>query len=349
MTEKPLLTICVPAYNSEKTIAKTLSSILGQTYPNFEILFSDNNSTDNTLRIVESFKSPKIIVRKNRLFPEQNKHSYLGCYDNYNGCLQSGLIKGEFVAFWHSDDIYEKEIAERQVNFLMQHPEVGAVFTMAAVMDQNDKITGAKNLPKKLKSMKKEIFDFANIFKEILYNGNTFLITPTFMARTKIFKELGEFTSENDFGTSSDLEMWLRIAQKYPIAILQEKLMRHRTGGGGKSYLRNREKQADFFKAVDYYLNSSLNSLKIEKKYLRQYKYQKDFDNTLRAMNLLVKNETNKAKELITNPFSWKLAMAFFENITLLRIKVLLLKIILFFGINFGFGKFLGKTLRKIF
>ena len=346
MENNPLLTICIPSYNSQKTIKKTLDSILLQTYPNFEVVFSDNNSTDKTIEIVESFKNPKITIRKNKLYEDQKKYPYLGCYDNYNGCIQSGLIKGTFVAFWHSDDIYKKEMAQKQVEFLIKNPEVGAVFTMATTINQYDKVVGERKLSNNLKEMHKQIYNFEDIFKEIIYSGNTFLITPTFMTRTSIFKELGEFSSEKDFGTSCDLEMWLRIAKKYPIAIIDEKLILHRVGGGSRSYLKSRSKQADFFCVIDYYLKDSAT---VEENYLNQYEYQKDFDNTLRAVNFLVKGNVSEAAKLVSNPFSGNLLSAFFENPSILRAKVLFLKFVLFLGINLGFGKYLGKLLNKVF
>ncbi|MBI1866406.1 MAG: glycosyltransferase [Candidatus Staskawiczbacteria bacterium] len=346
MTEDPLLTICVTTYNSEKTIKKTLESVLAQTYPNFEILVSDNGSSDNTEKIVESFKKEhaNITVRKNIPNIKPGKF-YDGCYDNCNGCLRSGLIKGEFISFWHSDDIYQKTIATEQVEFLIDNLEVGAVFTLGNIIDSGDKIVGKFRLPKELH--KKNTYHFTEIFKAILRYGNTFLITPTFMARTEIFKKVWLFHDEGLFGTSGDLEMWLRILETYPIGILQKNLICYRTGGGGKQHNRVSTEQAGFFKVMDYYLIEKSYLDKMDKISLRQYEYQKYFDNTLRAMNFLIKGQESEAKNIINHSFSFKIFRAFFENMNILRAKVLALKIILFIGINLGLGKYLGKILYR--
>ncbi len=344
MKPDPLLTICVPAYNSQKTVGRTLESILEQTYLNFEVLVSDNNSTDDTIKIAESFKDQKVTIRKNIQTIVSNK--YMGCYDNYNGCIKSGLIRGEFVAFYHSDDIYNKEIAEREVAFLMDHPEVGAVFTMANKIDQNDNIIGKRQLPKDLTMLKKNIYQFPEIFKSILCNGNIFLITPTFMTRTKIFNEIGLF-SEEQFGTSSDLEMWLRILKKHPIGILKNPLINHRISGGGKSYSKARSKRADFFKVIDYYLQKD--SLpEIEKKTLRQYELQKYLDDILLAINFFVRNQITEAIMLLKKPLTFAIIQALFENISITRIKIVVLKIVLLVGIFLGLTKPLSKLLKKI-
>ena len=56
MTElKPHISICIPTYNGEKFIARTIQSVLDQTFSNFEIIVSDDGSTDKTLEIVRSF------------------------------------------------------------------------------------------------------------------------------------------------------------------------------------------------------------------------------------------------------------------------------------------------------
>lgn len=342
----PLITICLLTHNSERFLEKTLKSVLGQTYDNFEILVSDNYSTDKTEQIIRSFqkKNNNIIFRKNIPNIKLGK-VYDGCYDNCNGCLSSGLIKGKFVCFFHSDDIYEKTIVEKEVKFLMENPGAGAIFTLGNIIDRNEKVLGKFKLPRDLRD--KNIHNFMEIFRAILKYGNMFLITPTFMARKEIFKKTGVFNWE-DFITSGDLEMWLRIAEKYPIGILSENLINYRLGGGGKKYHNLRTEKADFFKVMDYFLQTKKYASKIDKKNIRQYEYQKYFDDTLRAMNFLKKNQINEAKKIINEPFSWEFFRAYLENMTMLRTKILTLRIILFFGINLGLGRYLGKILYKL-
>lgn len=341
--KKPLLTICVPTYNSEKFLEKSLKSIVNQDYSNFEILVSDNGSTDRTEQIVKSLKSPKIFFRKNIQNPNSNT-KIIRVFNNWNSCLTSGLIKSDFVAFYHSDDLLESSIARKEMEFLIENPGVGAVFTMGRIIDENDKIIKKFIMPKDIEE--KNIFNFMEIFETILKHGNIFLLTPTFMARTHIFKEVGLF-NEKDFEVSGDLEMWLRISQKYPIGIINEGLLNYRVGGMSKKYNNLRTIRADYFDVMDRFLNNRTLFNKINKKLLLQYEYQKDFDDTLRAMNFLMKNEIAEAKKLINHSFSFNVFRAFFENIKIIRIKVMALKILLWIGINAGFGKTLGKILYK--
>ena len=85
----------------------------------------------------------------------------------------------------------------------------------------------------------------------------------------------------------------------------------------------------------------------MDKKSLRQYKYQKDFDNTLRAMNFLIKDDVASAKKLTNKSLSFDIILAFFENINLLRVKVFILKIVMLVCLNVHAGKFLGRMLSQ--
>ena len=115
LNTEPLVTIGIPTYNSERYIKPCLESILRQTYSNLEIIVSDNGSADDTEKMVFSYKDPRIKFNKN---PEN-----LYCYGNYNVII--GLAKGELVAIYHSDDVYESSIVEKEVEFLQNHPGAG--------------------------------------------------------------------------------------------------------------------------------------------------------------------------------------------------------------------------------
>lgn len=346
MMKNPLLTICVLTHNAEKFLAKTLNSILEQTYPNFEILASDNYSNDRTEEIIRNFRkqSRKIIFRENPK-PQSSDKDYIGCYYNYNSCIKSDLIRGEFVAFCHDDDVYEKDFAKKGVEFLIQNPEVAAVFTTVNMINQEDKKIGQLGLPKELK--KKNVYNFKQIFKALLNNGNTFLQTPTFITRKGVFEKVGLFNEEK-FRTSADLDIWLRILENYSIAILDKPLVSWRVGGGGKDYQHLCTERSDFFKVMDYYLDSKNYRQKVEKKFLRQYKYQKRFNDTLRVMNFLIKGEKEKARELLKSPFPYSRFLAFFENLSIKKIKGALLRTILKLGIFLGLGKPLAQFLYKL-
>ncbi|MDI6720940.1 MAG: glycosyltransferase family A protein, partial [Candidatus Aenigmarchaeota archaeon] len=82
---KPLVSICIPNYNSERFIKQTIKSALSQSYPNIEVIVCDNASTDNSCNIIKSF-GKKIRRYRNKINIGQN--------DNLNKCIS--LSKGKY-------------------------------------------------------------------------------------------------------------------------------------------------------------------------------------------------------------------------------------------------------------
>ena len=67
------------------------------------------------------------------------------------------IAKGEFVAFYHSDDMYESDIVEKEVEFLQNHADVAAVFTLDRLINENDKVIAKTNILKELREIE-ELF-----------------------------------------------------------------------------------------------------------------------------------------------------------------------------------------------
>jgi glycosyltransferase involved in cell wall biosynthesis len=111
MPSQPLVSVCIPSYNSEEFIAATLESVLSQKFVDFEIIIADDKSTDRTVPIIKGFDDPRIRLIEN----EQN----LGLVRNWNKVLS--CARGEFVKLLGDDDVLYTECLARQVQAL-QHP-----------------------------------------------------------------------------------------------------------------------------------------------------------------------------------------------------------------------------------
>lgn len=284
---QPLVSICIPTYNAEKTVMSTLQSILNQTYHNLEILVIDNASTDNTLSLLQQTNDPRLVVRRN----ERN----IGGEQNWSKCTQ--LTSGEYIAIFHADDLYLPNMIEKQVQAFQDNPSVGAVFTLASHINDRGEVIGYSKLPSELRG--KRIYYLPEIFLSILRNGNS-LMCPSCMVRGKLYKELAPFDYDS-FGTSSDLDMWLRILEKCPIAIIEEKLMCYRvsTTHGSYQFRFLRTDEADFFKVMDYHLAVKSGVLDIPRSVLNKYEFQRSQDKIMRAINYLNKGEPQEAKRLL--------------------------------------------------
>lgn len=104
MQNNKMFTIITPTFNSEKTIERTLKSVLSQTYKNFEYLIIDGKSTDNTLNIIKSYETK--FENKLKVFSEPDS----GIYDAMNKGIKKA--SGELIGIVNSDDFYEPDTLE---------------------------------------------------------------------------------------------------------------------------------------------------------------------------------------------------------------------------------------------
>jgi glycosyltransferase involved in cell wall biosynthesis len=284
----PLVCICLPTYNAEKTVAETLQSIVGQTYKNLIIQVVDNASTDRTLDIVRKFSDPRIEIYQGS--------TNVGGEGNFNRCIE--LAKGDYTAIYHADDIYEPTMVACQVAEFEAGPDVGAVFSEAKLINESNKPIGSVTRPASLKR-KSHHYEFIEIFRAILRHGN-FLICPSAMVRTSIYRdEIKRFRSEL-FGSGADGDVWLRILQRHSISILPDQLIRYRISPSQGSHTINRlrTKRADFFRVVDYYLSQDVIKAEVSQSDLSHYGWQQRRDRVVRAVNYLLQDNAHEAYQL---------------------------------------------------
>lgn len=117
---KPLVSVCIPAYNNAGYIMDAVNSILNQTYPNLELVVVDDCSTDDTYEVLRA-------VQDERLKLYRNEHN-LGMSGNWNRCLK--LCSGEYVKLVGADDMLAENALELEVSALEAHP--------TAVMAESD-------------------------------------------------------------------------------------------------------------------------------------------------------------------------------------------------------------------
>lgn len=135
-----LVSIITPCYNSSKYIAQMMDSVLAQTYPNWELLITDDCSTDNSREIVQSYceKDPRI-----KLFILENNS---GAGVARNKSIEEA--KGRYIAFLDSDDLWKPEKLEMQLAFINEH-KYQFVFCQTEVVNEKGEVIGfSKRRPK---------------------------------------------------------------------------------------------------------------------------------------------------------------------------------------------------------
>jgi glycosyltransferase involved in cell wall biosynthesis len=125
----PRVTVCIPTYNRSTLLARTLESVLAQTYPDFVVAVADNASTDDTASVVASYGDRRI-----RYLPNARN---LGAAANFNVAL--GAAETDFALLLCDDDLLRPEHLERCVAELDAHPRAGFVHTAFDVVDATDR------------------------------------------------------------------------------------------------------------------------------------------------------------------------------------------------------------------
>ena len=168
------VTIIVPAYNAAATIEETLDSLLAQRNIEFEIIVSDNHSTDNTAEIVRNYSDPRISLVTCPVPPPDPGDGLLSVSlssgAHVNSLLDCG--KGELVCFFHADDVYKPDIVSKEAAFLTKYPQASAVFTLGSIINENSEpcYGPPRPLPKPVRHL--ELFDFPTLFEStLLYGG----------------------------------------------------------------------------------------------------------------------------------------------------------------------------------
>ena len=130
----PKVSVVMASYNHEKYVGQAVRSVLDQTYQDFELVITDDSSTDRTAAEIAQFTDPRI-----RLFRSPRNR---GQFVATNHCLREAT--GEYIAVLNSDDVFLPAKLERQVRFLDEHPDVGAVFCQARIIDEQSRIMQGK-------------------------------------------------------------------------------------------------------------------------------------------------------------------------------------------------------------
>ncbi|MBP2654160.1 MAG: glycosyl transferase family 2 [Firmicutes bacterium] len=302
----PKVSICIPSYNSARTICETIDSVLQQSFTNFELLIVDNASTDETVDIVNRYMAKDSRVK---LYTSEEN---IGAERNFTKCIQ--YATGEYTAVYNSDDVYLKDMVEKQVLFLENNKEVAAIFTLAQNIDENGKLGRIRRIPSELTKTGKNGYCFMEIFKGLLKYSN-FITTPSAMVRTKVFK--GDIQKSNCdlYASSADLEVWLRIAEKYPIGIINEVLMKYRisTNSFSYHYARRRTERHDLFLVLSAYVEKYRSCL--DENDLKNYDQLLLKDDISRAINYVLRDERLQARSILKSAikldrvlfcFGWK-------------------------------------------
>ena len=131
-SDRPLVSIVITSYNYAHYIGQTITSVLDQTYDNWELIISDDGSTDNSLEVIRSFIDPRISV----IASETNRGGAIAYADAY------ALCHGKYFTSLDSDDYIDARKLEKQVHYLEEHPDIDVLGTFVLEVDASGQIIG---------------------------------------------------------------------------------------------------------------------------------------------------------------------------------------------------------------
>jgi len=215
----PLVSVCIPTYNRAHYLKESLASIIAQRYASLEILISDNSSTDKTQDVCRTFERQDVRVRYFR------QNANIGMHANHNFLIEKS--RGEFICFFHDDDLYEADIIQRYVEFFRNNPEAGIVCSDWELIDGSGKAVGLRRNKVKMVSSGMEYI------RHTLVSGRSSVCCSGALIRRKALDQI-RFDPNGTIGFS-DFLVWFQISEKYYVGHIPAVLFRYRIHQAGYS------------------------------------------------------------------------------------------------------------------
>ena len=193
--KNPLVSVIMPTYNYGKWISTAIKSILNQDYKNLELLIIDDNSMDNTHKIVKRFLK---FDKRLRYYTTDKRVCNIAKLLN----IGISLAKGDIIARQDADDISIKNRINKQVEFLMQH-DYTSISTQFYILLSNGQLIKDRNK-----------------INNIYFSINKGFIPPlhgTWMFKKSLINKVGMYNE--DFPFAQDIELILRLKIKFHLKI----------------------------------------------------------------------------------------------------------------------------------
>jgi glycosyltransferase involved in cell wall biosynthesis len=201
---KPLVSVVMPVFNAARFLETALKSILGQTFTDFELIVIDDGSTDISSEILANYQKMDARIH---LYTQSNR--------GLAYTLNQGLSRanGDFIARMDADDISLPHRLERQITYMLQHPEVDICGSwVKTICNANNHVTFYSTSHDAIQC-------------ELLFRS-AFAHPATFIRRTLI--ESSEFYYDINYAHCEDYDLWSRLIGKYRGANLPAVLLSYR-------------------------------------------------------------------------------------------------------------------------
>lgn len=202
---KPVVSIIMNCHNGEKYLYKSLNSILSQSFKNWELIFWDNSSIDNSEKIFLKFKDKRFRYFKSK--------KILKLYHARN--LAINKARGKYICFLDTDDLWVKNKLKNQLNFFAQNQNFKIVYSNYYVF--------RKNINERKIKIRNSHLPSGLITQKLINNYNIGILTV--MCEKKLFKDISFQKKYNIIG---DFDFMLRASLKHKIGCIRKPLAFYR-------------------------------------------------------------------------------------------------------------------------
>lgn len=197
------ISVCLLTYNHVEVVESTLMSILDQTITGYEVIVSDDCSTDGTWeRILQ------LAAEDARIKPARTPRN-MGMPGNANFAVAQ--CSRHYVALLHHDDLYRKDLLEKWAGVLDRYPDVAFVFNPYGVFESDFIYEEA---------MPSERIDGRWFLRRHLLAHWDCAVRGTAMIRREAWKEVGGMREQ--FGLLADIDLWMRLAMRWSVGYVPE-------------------------------------------------------------------------------------------------------------------------------
>jgi glycosyltransferase involved in cell wall biosynthesis len=216
--QRPLISVVIASYNHAPFVQSCLRSVLQQGIDNLEIIVTDDGSQDATAQLVAQLATQQAAKPASPQIHLQAFAQNQGACAAMNDAIRRA--RGQYIAVLNSDDQFLPGKLSRQVAFLEQNPEVGAVFGWPTFIDEH----GAPFADATHKDH--AVFHQPNRTRQqwlrhFFDHGNA-LCHPTAMLRREVYDTVGLYDPR--LAQVPDLDQWIRVCMRYDIHVLPEPL-----------------------------------------------------------------------------------------------------------------------------
>ena len=254
--KNPLVSICIPAYNRASYLSQSLKSILQQDYQPIEILISDNCSNDETQKICLEAE------KKDRRIRYIRQPHNIGMHANHNFLIENS--RGEFLCFFHDDDLYEPQIISYNAAFLSSHPEAGVVCSDWSLIDDSGQQIGLRR--RKVES----IVPGLKYIGQTLRSGQSSICCSGALIRRAALGDI-RFDPDGSIGFS-DFVVWFQIAERYAVGHIPRRLFSYRLHKGAFSRRRIESICCDYRQTLTQYVDAHLRRWPVHTKMANRWK-----------------------------------------------------------------------------